>query len=367
MAASRLMTIAKKEFFDHIRSRKFILIFGILLVVAIVGMIGGIGDYNKNVDNYNKHQSTINSPLSSYMVEKPSILSVFSTVATYLVFVGGILGIAMGFDLVSKEKESKSLKILLSHPVYRDEVINGKALGGIAAVGCALLVVLVIALATLLVYGIVPDGNEIVLIIIFGLVSFLLIFSYFAVALFLSTALDESGSALIYTMIIFIALSALVPTLANNTVTEFIVGSQPELPQELIDQMQQPANSSEVAGVTVTFSNKGNNGDWDAFTEKMQAYWEKRQMVHDTLALFSPTMNYESVTTAITKEYSGTAMVLGGSGSTSVVSSFNIASGEDAGIDGILAMITANLIALLLFPAVFFGLAYLWFMRLDVR
>jgi len=367
MAASRLMTIAKKEFFDHIRSRKFILIFGILLVVAIVGMIGGIGDYNKNLEDYNKHQSTIDSPLSSYMAEKPSILSVFSTVATYLVFVGGILGIAMGFDLVSKEKESKSLKILLSHPVYRDEVINGKALGGIAAVGCALLVVLVIALATLLVYGIVPDGNEIVLIIIFGLVSFLLIFSYFAVALFLSTALDESGSALIYTMIIFIALSALVPTLANNTVTEFIVGSQPELPQELIDQMQQPANSSEVAGVTVTFANKGNNGDWEAFTEKMQAYWEKRQMVHDTLALFSPTMNYESVTTAITKEYSGTAMVLGGSGSTSVVSSFDVASGEDTGIDGILAAITANLIALLLFPAVFFGLAYLWFMRLDVR
>jgi len=367
MAASRLMTIAEKEFFDHIRSRKFLLIFGILLVVAIVGMIGGIADYNKNVDDYNKHQSTIDSPLSSYMAEKPSILSVFSTVATYLVFVGGILGIAMGFDLVSKEKESKSLKILLSHPVYRDEVINGKALGGIAAVGCALLVVLVIALATLLVYGIVPDGNELVLILIFGLVSFLLIFSYFAVALFLSTALDESGSALIYTMIIFIALSALVPTLANNTVTEFVIGSQPELPQELIDQMQQSANSSEVAGVSVTFANKGNNGAWDAFNEKMQAYWEKRQMVHDTLALFSPTMNYESVTAAVTKQYTSSGMVVGASGSTSIVSTFNVASGGDAGIEDILTGITANLIALLLFPAVFFGLAYLWFMRLDVR
>jgi ABC-2 type transport system permease protein len=228
-------------------------------------------------------------------------------------------------------------------------------------------VVLFIALSTLLVYGIVPDGNELVLIVIFGLVSFLLIFSYFAVALFLSTALDESGSALIYTMIIFIALSALVPTLANNTVTEFVIGSQPELPQELIDQMQQPANSSEVAGVTVTFANKGNNGAWEAYAEKMQAYWEKRQMVHDTLALFSPTMNYESVTAAVTKQYTSSGMVVGASGSTSVISSFNVASGGDAGIEDILAGITANLIALLLFPAVFFGLAYLWFMRLDVR
>ena len=216
-------------------------------------------------------------------------------------------------------------------------------------------------------YGIAPDGNEIALIMIFGLVSFLLIFSYFAVALFLSTALDESGSALIYTMTIFIALSALVPMLATTTVTELVIGSQPELPQELVDQMQQSVNKSEVTSVSVTFTNKGNNGAWDAFNEKMQAYWEKRQMVHDTLALFSPTMNYESVTAAITKQYSGSAMVVGASGSTSTVSSFSVDSGGDAGIDGILATITANLIALLLFPTVFFGLAYLWFMRLDVR
>jgi ABC-2 type transport system permease protein len=369
MAASRLGIIAKKEFFDHIRSRKFLLIFGILLVVAIVGMVGGITDYNKVLDSYNEHQSAIVSPLSSYIAEKPSILSVFSSVATYLVFVGAILGIAMGFDLVSKEKESKSLKILLSHPVYRDEVINGKALGGIAALGCALLVVLVIAIAILLVYGIVPDGNELALIGIFGLVSFLLIFSYFAIALFLSTALDESGSALIYTIIIFIALSALVPTLANNTVTELAIGSQPELPQELLDQMQIPANESEKSVAVVTFSNRGDqNGAWDQYNERMQAYWEKRQMVHDTLALLSPTMNYESITTAVTKQYTGSSLVLGGSGSASVATTFSVTrAGETTGIGDILSGITANLIALLLFPVVFFGFAYLRFMRLDVR
>ncbi|MDD1690797.1 MAG: ABC transporter permease [Methanoregula sp.] len=367
MARNGLTTIAAKEFFDHLHSRKFLLIFGILLIVAIVGMIGGISEYNKNLEDYNKHQSTIDSPLSSYMAEKPSILSVFSSVATYLVFVGGILGIAMGFDLVSKEKESKSLKILLSHPVYRDEVINGKALGGIAALAGALFVVLFIALATLLIYGIVPDGNELILIGIFGLASFLLIFAYFAIALFMSTVMDESGSALIYTMIIFIALSALIPTLASTTVTELVIGNPPELPRELIDQMQHPANATEGAGITVTFADKGNNGAWDEFGEKMQAYSEKRQMVYSTLALFSPTMNYDAIASAVTQQYSSTATVIGSRGSTTTTAAFSVGTSGDVGLEDLLYPIIASMIALLLFPVVFFGLAYLRFMRLDVR
>ena len=366
MADNRLFTIAQKEFFDHVRSRKFLLIFGILLVVAIVGMIGGITDYNKSIDQYNKHQTAISLDFSGYMSEKPSILGVFSSVATYLVFVGGILGIAMGFDLVSKEKESKSLKILLSHPVYRDEVINGKALGGIIALGCALGVVLFIALATLLIYGIVPDGNELVLIAVFGGVSFLLIFSYFAIALFMSTAMDESGAALIYTIIIFIVLSVLVPTLANDTVMENVIGSQPELPQELLDQMQRPANSTGPSATVVGFTVNGPTGSseaWNKFNDRMQTYWEKRQMIHDMLALFSPTMNYDTITSVITHRTPGS-----GSGFAGVaISSFTIAGTQDTGLGDLWGKITANIIALLLFPAVFFGLAYMRFMRLDVR
>lgn len=367
MPGNGLVTIAEKEFFDHIRSRKFLLIFGILLIVAIVGMIGGITDYNKSLDTYNRQQSAAgSSPLSSYMSERPSILSVFSSVATYLVFVGGILGIAMGFDLVSKEKESRSLKILLSHPVYRDEVINGKALGGIAALATALLIVLVIALATLLVYGIVPDGNEIVLIGVFALVSFLLIFSYFAIALFMSTAMDESGPALIYTIIVFILLSVLVPTLSNDTVMENVIGSQPELPQELLDQMARPVNTTDgtkaaVFSVSIDESNRA----WEEFNNRMQDYWEKRQTVHDTLALFSPTMNYESIATTITAGSTGTGFITGARGS--VVTSFSVSGEEENGTGDILGPIAANLVALLLFPAVFFGLAYLRFLRLDVR
>jgi ABC-type Na+ efflux pump permease subunit len=63
--------------------------------------------------------------------EKPSILFIFQRMRWQMPLLGAILAIAMGFDLITREKESHSLKSLLSHPVFRDEIINGKALGGI--------------------------------------------------------------------------------------------------------------------------------------------------------------------------------------------------------------------------------------------
>lgn len=364
---SGLLTIAHKEFLDHVRSRKFLLILGIFLVIAVVGIISGVADYNKSLSVYNQHMSAASaSPAPDTMGDKPSILSVFSSVSTYLVFLGAILGIAMGFDLVTKEKESKSLKILLSHPVYRDEVINGKALGSIAALAFALGIVFVLCLAALLVCGIIPGSGELSLIGVFAIVSFLFIFSYFAIALFMSTVSEESGSALIYTLIIFIALSSLLPMLANDTVMETLTGSPPEFPRELVDRMETQGNTTK--SVSFTFDSSGKDPAWQEYSSKLNAYWEKRQALTDTLSLFSPTMNYQKISSSVTNTESGNVLISGtGSGTGIVASSFTKAGFQSVNVPDIIAGSLVNILALLIFPILFFGLSYLRFMRLDVR
>jgi ABC-2 type transport system permease protein len=362
MDLTGLFTVASKEFFDHLRSRKFLLIFGIFLVIALIGMIGGIQEYNNQLQSYNENQAGVtSSPIRGFTSEKPSILSIFSNVATYLVFLGAILGIAMGFDLITREKESKSLKILLSHPIYRDEIINGKAIGGVLALSVSLGVVLLISLSTLLIYGIVPGGGELVMILVFGIISFLLIFSYFSIALFMSTVSSNSGTALIYTIIIFIVLSSLVPMVARDTVMEGIVGSAPEMPQQLIDQMRSSATAGNQSGYRVQIDSS--NEAWTTFNQQLQDYWAKRSAVEGALTLFSPTMNYEKMIASITTTDQGTEIRNSGPFSMVAVRT----SRGDAQTGDILGQIAGNLLALLLFPAVFFGLAYIRFMRLDVR
>jgi len=50
-----------------------------------------------------------------------------------MVFFGPILGLALGFDAVNKERVNGTLSIVLGQPIYRDSVINGKFIAGAAA------------------------------------------------------------------------------------------------------------------------------------------------------------------------------------------------------------------------------------------
>ena len=345
MSYPGVIEIARKEFLDHVRSRKFLLILGIFLMVAIIGLIGGVSQYNEILAAYNDDQTVIIGvgDLKTETVLMTSVLLVFNSMTTPFYMIGVILAIAMGFDLISKERENKSLKILLAHPVYRDEVINGKALGAIAALFLAFAVVLVISFATLLVFSIVPNPTEILLIILFCGFSFLFIFSYFAVAICMSAITEDSGKALIYTMVIYTIFSGLISiVLMTPAVTDIVVGSQPEMPDILKDQsLQSEAVAKEL----------------EQYQQKIREYSELRMAFMQTISFFSPGGNYQKITTSITNPAAAGLM-------------YGQATGDaEAGVDipGLLSGMFVNIIALILIPVIFFGIAYVKFMRIDVR
>jgi ABC-2 type transport system permease protein len=362
-----VIAIAHKEFFDHLRSRKFLLILGILLVIAVIGILNGIADYNTSVTAYNNmqtaapHDWATTQTVDLYQKVKPSVLQVFYQMSTLFTMIGGILGIAMGFDLVTREKESRSLKILLAHPVYRDEVINGKALGGIAAILLALGSTMAVSLAVLLVFWIVPDLSELLPILVFCAVTFLFIFSYFAIALLMSTLCEESGQSLIYTLIIFVTLGSFIPALVTSPlVMDHVIGPTPELPRIIADPLMKDQNREAM----------------DVYDRQTQEYGEKQMKVADLQYLFSPDRNYEKISSFLTSPKMISNMlypVMSKGWGTINETSEDISVGvvyekvADFDVPAVLAMILGNIIALLILPCVFFGLAYVSFMRMDIR
>jgi ABC-2 type transport system permease protein len=388
MADPGVVTIAKKEFFDHIRSRKFLVLLGILLIIAIVGMLNGVADYHERVkwyDEMQKYSSPADddsSPLNSYLKVKPSVLIVFYQMSTLVAVIGGILGIAMGFDIITKEKESKSLKLLLAHPAYRDEVINGKAIGGMTAIALALGVVLVASLALLLILGLVPDVSEYAMILLFSLVTFLYIFTCFAIALLMSTLCQDSGKALIYSLIIFVVLGSLIPAVINSPlVMASILGGKPEMPVVIIDQMmglaELPQNQVMTQNRTELQVGTLNRDAWDRYNQQLREYGNRELGLKEIQYLVSPTRNYEKIATCLTSP-AWTRIVLYRSTGESLVQkidnkgqriwvSIDYEPKIDYDFSGILSLIIGNLIALLIFPSVFFGLAYVSFMKMDIR
>ncbi|MDD3621610.1 MAG: ABC transporter permease subunit [Methanofollis sp.] len=364
MRTEGLRVIAAKEFRDHVRSRRFHILLAIFLIIAVVGLIDGSIQYNQQIEEYNENLAQVSDDemMPSYFGWKPSILSAFFKMSMLITTVGVVLGCAMGFDLISREKESKSLKILLSHPIYRDEVINGKALGGIAAIALAMAIVLAISFAIILIFGIVPNLDESIRILLFGGLSFLLIFSYFAIALFMSTVAKDSSNALIYTLIIFIILSTLIPSFATNeSVMEIVVGEHPEPPGmdkfsavDIIAVSEPVGDQAEPSEVDLA---------WEEYGEKADAYWEKRNAFTDAVNLLSPSHNYQEMAMAVTNPQLAVAFQS---------NSFNDPYDEPpesglAVLGDLMGELAKNILALFVIPAAFFGLAWIRFMREDIR
>ncbi|MEA2075123.1 MAG: ABC transporter permease subunit, partial [Euryarchaeota archaeon] len=136
-----IFVVAKKEFLDHVMGKKFMAILAILMIISLLAMYQGVESYNEQLESYKEQIAGIEEHPEGmppgWMPEKPSILFVFQMMSMLFGILGAILAIAIGFNLISGEKESGSLKSLLSHPVFRDTIINGKALGGMGALGFA--------------------------------------------------------------------------------------------------------------------------------------------------------------------------------------------------------------------------------------
>ncbi len=362
MEAKGLFNVALKEFIDHLTSRKFIVILGLFLIISAYSMHQGIDNYNNELESYKEQISQITEDKaggtsitieSEYMSEKPSILLIFQVMSFQMVSLGAILAIAMGFDLVSREKESRSLKSLLSHPLFRDEIINGKALGGIFALTFAIGIALLISVAMLLLFSIVPDLDELCRIALFGLVSVLCLLTYFSIALMTSTISDSSGKSLIYALIVFLAISFFVP-MVGGIVAESVVGDPPEPPMFQHEVPPPSVKETESEEPIVIREVPLDEEEWQLYEEESNAYWQKRRGIDDAILTIVPTTNYLTVSSAVLSKNGNVPMF--GPGYRSETTS------ED-----VLERVWKNILALIIFPLVFFAIAYIKFMRMDIR
>ena len=110
--------------------------------------------------------------------------------------VAPLLGLAFAFDAVNSERSEGTLPRLLSQPIYRDDVINGKFLAGLGVIGIVLIsVVLLIAGFGMFRLGIVPHGPEVLRLIAWVAVTFLYVALWLSFGLLLSVAIHRAATA----------------------------------------------------------------------------------------------------------------------------------------------------------------------------
>ena len=147
-----------------------------------------------------------------------------------------IIGIILGFDAINSERSSGTISRLLSQPVYRDNVINGKFLAGMVTLSIMITaMVAMVAGYGLSMIGVTPTVEEVLRLLIY--LIFAIIFGGFwmglamlfsVVARRVSTSLLSSiGVWLFFTFFILMIASSIAggiaPIDANSPIEELIL------------------------------------------------------------------------------------------------------------------------------------------------
>jgi ABC-2 type transport system permease protein len=131
--------------------------------------------------------------------------NVFSDVVQFIGIFLPLTGIALGYDGIIKEKNSKSLNVLLTHPVFRDNIITGKFLG--ISITLALVVFLsltIIEASDFLISGKVAEFDSLLRLLIFGVFTFLYLLVFAALGLFTSVWCKTEIESLTFGVLVWI-------------------------------------------------------------------------------------------------------------------------------------------------------------------
>ncbi len=162
-----MYVVFRKELADHFASRRFAILFILVLLAAMFATYIAFQNIRSEL-----------TPTTEFVFLKLFTTSVKGwpfLLPPFLFFISlliPIVGIALGFDAINSERASGNLSRLLAQPIYRDSVINGKFLAGLAVL--SIMVVSVIAIVAglgLRIIGVPPSSEEVLRLLVFVLIS----------------------------------------------------------------------------------------------------------------------------------------------------------------------------------------------------
>ena len=209
-----IKTLIKKELADHFASYRFTIIF------ALIAMVSLITAYMVGLNIRNELEG-VAKPKFIFLMLFTSSGTLLSLVH-FVAFFGPLVGLVLGFDTINRERNEGTLSKLLSQPIYRDVVINGKFLAGVVMISVMMAsIVLVITGLGLIVLGIVPGLEEIWRILIYLVISIIYISFWLGVAILFSILFRSTATSALAALAVWIFFSFFVPLGASVLANAF--------------------------------------------------------------------------------------------------------------------------------------------------
>lgn len=266
--------IARKEISDALRNKLFLITLGLLLVLAIVSIVLGALQVRASMADYNNSIEFLKSMGKTELPPKPNLnpLAASKGFVNYLGMIGALLAMILGNHAIVKEKRSGTLKLILSRPVYRDSLLNGKLLGNLGLLaGISLMVGMITYISLQFVGSVSLSGDEILRMVFFFIMSFLYMTVFLVLAVAISLMSRNGNKALLITIILWLVFAFVFPQIGDT------MDMDNQLPGGFFAQM-------------------GMTRDQE---HKVLANFKFYETLRDSIEEMSPTKHYERVSFAL--------------------------------------------------------------------
>jgi ABC-2 type transport system permease protein len=309
-----MYAVFRKELSDHLSSKRFIILFMLVFLSAMFAIYIAI--------------QTIRSVVS------PTTEAIFIRIFTasgdnlpsFLFFLSlfiPIVGIALGFDAVNNERNTGNLSRLMSQPIYRDSVINGKFLDGLAILAIMVVgVVLIVAGLGLRIVGVPPNGEEIVRLMAFVFVSLVYGAFWMALAVLFSVFFQRTATSMLASLAVWIFFFFFMSVIASGLADAIV-------PVDSNSSVQALANNATL---------------------------------ETSLSRISPCTLYSETTVALlTPEVGSTSAMM------MLISTYSGRLGTPLPLESSLLLVWPQIVSIIALCAICFGISYIRFMREEIR
>jgi ABC-2 type transport system permease protein len=202
-----ILTVYRKELTDHFSSKKFLILIALVYISGLAATYVALQSIRESASALDTHVF-----LRLYTTGGDLLPSFIS----FITFLIPIIGIIFGFDAVNSERTSGNLSRLLSQPIYRDSVINGKFLAGVTTLAIMISsIVFIIAGVGLTSIGVPPTSEEILRIIFFVFICVFYGGFWMGLSILFSVIMDRTAASILTAIAIWIFLMFFLPIIAN--------------------------------------------------------------------------------------------------------------------------------------------------------
>lgn len=233
--------VAAKEFADVVRSARFSILIVLMSLAGLASVQSASGPIRDATDAAS---------------QTPSVFLLLFTLSAdrvpafheFIGILGPLVGIAFGFDAISAERSDRTLSRLVSQPIHRDDVINGKFVAGLGAIATVLSTVTALVVAYgMWRLGLVPGPAELGRIVAFVAVAIAYIGLWLAAAILVSVLVRRAATAalvMIAAWLVFSLFAGLIAGIVADAVSPI---DDPNNAQQVLDNAQTELNVRRVS------------------------------------------------------------------------------------------------------------------------